>query len=339
MTVNRFTTLGTIPKPNYSSILTSSYDPYALTPVHQPVRTSFSKNTSQYVRKQYFQNLFSIEPNRSPIIDPLQLAKSYFPPEFHWIPEHGKKNLQYYSDLLRHEKSITINTIANKFDTSKIIYHSVYIANVISEKKWGSSPNETKMMPNCLIPYSYHDYITAWFRFMLHQNDTMTHSWFVNFNKHYTGYLPFWFARWWSQFGLIPDLLSAPLMDAFKLFSGGYKVDPQNAKAKFPALLHFVKCHKVPWILKWQYEINNDENALARHCIIATINKEFSSFATHPIDKNYSPIQTPAQVDLPSLSSTKNIKPKPPAKKKSSPLDDLRRYLMLFLLSSSMLKI
>ena len=30
-TVNRFTTLGTIPKPNYSSVLASTYDPYALT--------------------------------------------------------------------------------------------------------------------------------------------------------------------------------------------------------------------------------------------------------------------------------------------------------------------
>ena len=28
-TVNRFTTLGTIPKPNYFSVLASTYDPYA----------------------------------------------------------------------------------------------------------------------------------------------------------------------------------------------------------------------------------------------------------------------------------------------------------------------
>ena len=35
---NRFTTLGTIPKPNYSSILASTYVPYALTNVHQPVQ-------------------------------------------------------------------------------------------------------------------------------------------------------------------------------------------------------------------------------------------------------------------------------------------------------------
>ena len=61
--VNYFTPLGTIPKPNYSSVLASSYDPYALTLVNQPVKTVFPKTsyTSQYVKKQSFQNLFSIE--------------------------------------------------------------------------------------------------------------------------------------------------------------------------------------------------------------------------------------------------------------------------------------
>ena len=36
-TVNRFTTLGTIPKTNYSSVLASTYDPYTLVHSHQPV--------------------------------------------------------------------------------------------------------------------------------------------------------------------------------------------------------------------------------------------------------------------------------------------------------------
>ena len=31
---NQFTTLGTIPKPNYFTVLASSYDPYALTSVN-----------------------------------------------------------------------------------------------------------------------------------------------------------------------------------------------------------------------------------------------------------------------------------------------------------------
>ena len=39
--VNRFTPLGTIPKPNYSFVLASSYDPYALTTINQLVKTVY----------------------------------------------------------------------------------------------------------------------------------------------------------------------------------------------------------------------------------------------------------------------------------------------------------
>ena len=102
-TVNRFTTLGTIPKPNYSSILAAIYDPYALTHSHRPVQTVFPRNpnTSQYVKKRYVQNLFSVEPNRASISNPFRLASSYFPPLFHWILEHNQKNMQYYSTILQ----------------------------------------------------------------------------------------------------------------------------------------------------------------------------------------------------------------------------------------------
>ena len=42
---NHFTTLGTIPRPNCSTVLASSYDPYAITPIHQPIRTAFPKKS------------------------------------------------------------------------------------------------------------------------------------------------------------------------------------------------------------------------------------------------------------------------------------------------------
>ena len=82
---NHFTTLGTIPRPNYSVVLAFSYDPYAMVPPNQPIKAIFSRNpnASQYVKKQYCQNLFSIEPNRAMIKDPLKLAKEYFPLNFH----------------------------------------------------------------------------------------------------------------------------------------------------------------------------------------------------------------------------------------------------------------
>ena len=93
--VNKYTLIGTIPKANYSSVLATPYDPYALTTVNQPVKTVYPKasNASQYVKKQSVQNLFSIEPNRATVTDPFSLATSYFPPGFHWIPEHGEKTV------------------------------------------------------------------------------------------------------------------------------------------------------------------------------------------------------------------------------------------------------
>ena len=195
--VNQFTPLGTIPKPNYSSILATSYDPYALSTVNQPVKTIYPKvsNTSQYVKKQYVQNLFSIEPNRASITDPFSLATSYFPPRFHRIPKHGEKTVQYYYDILRHENSITIKAITDKINTTKIIYHSVFLNHIISEEMWGPNLAATRRLPKSPIPYSYHDYLTAWFRFMLHQNDNMSHSWFVNFDKNFNSDFPLWFIR------------------------------------------------------------------------------------------------------------------------------------------------
>ena len=47
-TINRFTTLGTIPKPNYSFVLASTYDPYALTNVHQPIQIVFPRNPNAF---------------------------------------------------------------------------------------------------------------------------------------------------------------------------------------------------------------------------------------------------------------------------------------------------
>ena len=147
--VNYFTPLGTIPKPNYSSVLASSYDPYALTLVNQLVKIVFPKTsyTSQYVKKQCVQNLFSIESNRVLIIDPFRLATNYFPPRFHRIPKHCEKDVQYYSDILRHEKSITIKAIIDKTNTTKIIYHSDILTHHWYVK-WGDKFPHTQAIVN-----------------------------------------------------------------------------------------------------------------------------------------------------------------------------------------------
>ena len=192
---NYFTTLGTIPKPKYYTLLASSFDPYAMVPADQLVKATFFQNPNafQYVKKQYFQNLFSIEPDRAMNKDPLKLATNYFPLNFHWIPKNNGKNLNYYSAILFHEKLVFIKSILDKIDKSKFIYHSVFILNIVIEEKWGLRPTSTKPLPGSAIPYSYHDYFHAWFKFMLHQDATITHSWFVKFDKDLNSQLPLWF--------------------------------------------------------------------------------------------------------------------------------------------------
>ena len=70
---NRFTTLGTIPRPNYSTVLASSYDPYAITPVNQPIRTAFPRNSNnpQYIKKKkkkFSKTCFVLNPTESPFL-------------------------------------------------------------------------------------------------------------------------------------------------------------------------------------------------------------------------------------------------------------------------------
>ena len=84
---------------------------------------------------------------------------------------------------------------------------------------------------------------------MLHQNDNMTHSWFVNFDKDFNSDFPLWFIRGWAQFGSTVEIFPEPLMNSLTYFKSVFKVDSYGAK--FPPLLHFIKKYKVPWILKW----------------------------------------------------------------------------------------
>ena len=69
------------------------------------------------------------------IKDLLKLAIDYFPLNFHWMLEHNGKNLNYYFAILFHEKLVFIKSIPDKINKSKIIYHSVFILNIVIEEK------------------------------------------------------------------------------------------------------------------------------------------------------------------------------------------------------------
>jgi hypothetical protein len=59
-----------------------------------------------YMAVPYFQHLFTIEMNCTSIKSPNELALSYFPRNFHWIPEHPKKNLTYYTNIRSRRRNL-----------------------------------------------------------------------------------------------------------------------------------------------------------------------------------------------------------------------------------------
>jgi hypothetical protein len=120
------------------------------------------------------------------------LILSYFPPDFHWIPEHPKKNLVYYTNILIQTKSIHIKPIFSKIsDSPKLSGSLVSITNFISEKEWGTHPSTLRSFVYSDFPYSisysYYDYIDAWTKFMLFQTSEFNHFWFIKFDKNFKG--------------------------------------------------------------------------------------------------------------------------------------------------------
>ena len=150
------------------------------------------------LKNKVFKTCFPLSQIGLQLLIPLDLLPVIFPQSFIGSLNIVRKMCNIISDILRHEKSITIKAILDKNNTTKIIYHSVFLNHISSKEMWGPNFASTKMLPTSPVPYSYHDYLTAWFRFMLHQNENMSHSWFVNFDKDFNSNLPLWFSQWWT---------------------------------------------------------------------------------------------------------------------------------------------
>ena len=182
--INRYHTLGTIHRPDYSSALAN--DPFASSqsvsvtplPINQvrPSRTEYTKS--------HVTNLFYKEPShpRSQTIN--EIAQFHFGSGCHFISSPPEKNLSYYKDILLNHHSILIKPIQDRVYAYKILYHSLYIHNIVSLAEWGN-PNLLRDLPGHSIQYNYHDYIDAWFKLFLYQNESFSHSWFISFDQKF----------------------------------------------------------------------------------------------------------------------------------------------------------
>ncbi|CAL9001837.1 unnamed protein product, partial [Prunus brigantina] len=218
------------------------------------------KKTSPYLPKSNF-HLFVIEPNYNVNSEPVAIARHYFPPGFHYMPPSPYKSLKYYRDILLETQSIEIKPIKDRDHPEIILYHSLYIHRIISQESFSSHPYELKSLRSKL-QYNYSDYIEAWYSIFLHQTEDFSHSWFINFDNKFKSPFPCWFLHWWEKHGPVDEILPVSIHELIRHFTKKAKFS--NVDLFFPKQLLFVARYKVPWILKWSYNVTNDTRIFAR---------------------------------------------------------------------------
>ena len=139
------------------------------------------------------------------IKDPIELAKFFFPPGWHFTPMHPDKSIAFYKNILLQHQSVVFKPIFDKRDPTKIIYHFLYIHNIVSLDEWGH-PSILRDLPNHPLQYSYYDYIETWFKVLPHQNESFLHSWFFFFDHKFKSVIPSGFLKWWDFHGAIPEI-------------------------------------------------------------------------------------------------------------------------------------
>jgi hypothetical protein len=177
--------------PSFARAITSDYDPFAKQ-VTVPPPTAPTK--SQYIKTfpylpLYDHKLLHIEFHHRNISNPLTLIKYYYltnpsdGAQQHFAPPDQYKTIQYYQNILQQEGSAVISTLYDKFSIERrVLNHKIQIVKFTSLKSWGSHPFLLKSLKNHPIKYSYYDYIDAWSKILLHQNENMSHSWFIQWS-------------------------------------------------------------------------------------------------------------------------------------------------------------
>ncbi|KAI5337407.1 hypothetical protein L3X38_016678 [Prunus dulcis] len=258
---NRFSSLGSTVgqvRPSYQSTLVASYDPFS---VDVPAGPSVAfKKSSPYFPKSN-SHLFVIEPLYDVNTNPVEIAKHYFPPGFHYMPSSPYKSLKYYRDILLETKSVEIKPIKDRDHPEIILYHSLYIHQIISQEAFSSRPYELKLLQSKL-QYNYSDYIDAWYTIFLHQSEDFSHSWFINFDNKFKCSFPYWFLHWWEKHGPVDEILPVSVLELILHYTKKAKFS--KVELFFPKQLLFLARYKVPWILKWSYRITKDARIFAR---------------------------------------------------------------------------
>ncbi|KAI5335121.1 hypothetical protein L3X38_025254 [Prunus dulcis] len=177
------------------------------------------------------------------------------------MPSSPSKSLKYYRNILLETKSVEIKPIKDRDHPEIILYHSLYIHQIISQEAFSSRPYELKLLQSKL-QYNYSDYIDAWYTIFLHQSEDFSHSWFINFDNKFKSSFPYWFLHWWEKHGPVDEILPVSVLELIRHYTKKAKFS--KVDLFFPKQLLFIAKYKVPWILKWSYRITKDARIFAR---------------------------------------------------------------------------
>jgi hypothetical protein len=173
------------------------------------------------------------------------------------------KYRKYYEHILIITESCEINhyTAANAaiYNFSKVI-----IKQIISVDAWGISPFREREFTHpenkIMVKYNYWDYVDAFHKAFLYENQKRKHSWFFRVCPEvYKHDIPNWFYQWWLSYGPSIKIMPEPYKG---LYAQWAEISPALIESQhenkfiegMPSLHYFVQ-FGIPWIWKWSPEV------------------------------------------------------------------------------------
>lgn len=228
------------------------------------------RGTKEEIRYPYlvsgFLNCCPIE-NDLKGLSPLQIANIYLHKDMQ--PVHGNKTREYFERILVDTGSITVQHMEKpnkEFAFSKLI-----IKRILPASNWGLPLFQSRKLENFQgIPYyNYYDYVKAWDNIFLYENSARKHSWWIKFTLDDENQkIPNWYFSFFFSWGASPMIFPKDIKNIWRKF---YKEN--NHLENISAILQFVNHYQVPWIIRWDYNLENQQFDKIETKMTATILK------------------------------------------------------------------
>ncbi|KAL5810565.1 hypothetical protein ACOSQ4_027133 [Xanthoceras sorbifolium] len=164
----------------------------------------------------------------------------------------SQKSRRWFETILRETGCARITHFYKS--NKPISYSKMIILDVFSNQDWGDNLfskqkfKDSRVNPNS---YNFFDY-----------NINYGHSWFIKLaitTKDFSRVpIPYWFQQWLLNYGIVGDAIPECVLEAS---NKSYQHNQKKAPIKL-SFLYFLALYQVPWILRWEYQFNEDPFSL-----------------------------------------------------------------------------